>query len=190
MLSLVLLVAGLGWWQYQRMRVQHTHTRADVLLEQYRNVLKLVTTEGQFQEIYSYKDYWGYDISPLRKKALVRASGTVLVGYDLDETQITLREADRLVILDHLPRPKILAIEVDLDYYDLESGTFNPFRPEDMTRISAEIKENFRQKANQSALFQRAEQQANVFYQTLRVMAGQAGWEIRYRENLHLYALP
>lgn len=189
-LLIALLIAALGWWRHQVNTDHHTYASADVLLEQYRNVFKLVTVEGQFQEIYSFKDYWGYDIAPLRKKALVRATGKVLVGYDLDPSMITMREEDRTIILEGLPRPEILALDLDLDYYDLNAGTFNPFGPEDLTRINVDIKENMRKKARQSALFQRADEQATVFYQTLRGLAQQAGWQVRYRENLHLYPLP
>jgi len=190
LLLLLLLVAALAWWRHQVKQDHHSYASADVLLEQYRNVFKLVTVEGQFQEIYAYKDYWGYDIAPLRKKALVRATGQVLVGYDLDASRVTLREEDRMIILDRLPRPEILALDLDLDYYDLDAGTFNSFGPEDLTRINADIKENMRRKALQSALFQRADEQATVFYQTLRGLAEHAGWQVRYRENLHLYPLP
>lgn len=187
---LLLLVAGLFIWRWDTVRERHTRVEASVLLEQYLNVLKLITNEGKFQEIYSYKDYWGYDISPLRKKALVRATGRVMVGYDLEQAEITMREEDRLVILEKLPKAAILAMEVDLDYYDLESGTFNPFRSEDINKIEKDVKARMKEKAMQSDLFRRADQQVHLFYLTLKEMAQQAGWEIRYRDHLTLRDLP
>jgi hypothetical protein len=189
-LILLLLVGGLVIWRWDRVQERHTVVESSVLLEQYLNVLKLITNEGKFQEIYSYKDYWGYDIAPLRKKALIRATGRVLVGYDLEEAEITLREEDRMVILEKLPKADILAMEVDIDYYDLDAGTFNPFRSEDLNKIEKDVKQRMREKALQSDLFRRADEQVHLFYLTLKEMARQAGWEIRYRDKLTLRELP
>lgn len=193
LILLGILILGAGsylLWQWKDFRAHHTATQADILLEQYKDVLKLVTNEGYFQEIYSYKDYWGYDISPLRKKALIRAKGKVTVGFDLTSSEITMREEDLTIILEKLPEPTILALEVEMDYYDLEAGTFNAFGPEDINKIEKDIKEKMRQKALQSDLFRRAEIQKHKFYQTLRSMAEQAGWSVRYRDNLRIYNLP
>ena len=65
---------------------------ADLLAEQIDEVFKLVTVEGRFSEIYKYSDYWGYDLSPLRKKALIRVSARVSVGLDLEQARVELDE--------------------------------------------------------------------------------------------------
>ncbi|MBP6185383.1 MAG: DUF4230 domain-containing protein [Saprospiraceae bacterium] len=191
LLALALLFLG-GYllWKWNGFQEHQTATQADILLEQYKDVFKLITNEGYFQEIYSYKDYWGYDISPLRKQALIRAKGKVSLGYDLQAAEITMRKEDLTIILEKLPQPAILALEIEMDYYDLEAGTFNAFEPEDLNKIEKDIKNKMRQKALQSDLFRKAEIQKHTFYQTLRGMAQQAGWTIQYRDNLRIYDLP
>ncbi len=187
LLSIVLL---LGWWYGQQTWKTHIQTDADVLLEQYRDVAKLVTNEGDFLEIYKYEDYWGYDISPLRKKALIRAKARALVGFDLDQIDVEIREEDRMFILSALPTPQILALEIDLDYYDLDAGTFNAFQAADINRMESDIRQDLRQKVLKSDLFRKSNVRADLFFKTLRALAERSGWQLRYRDQLHLKDLP
>ncbi len=191
-LGLLVLMAMLllGWWYGQRAMKTQIETDSDVLLEQYRDVAKLVTNEGDFLEIYKYEDYWGYDISPLRKKALIRARARALVGFDLDNIEVEIREADRMFIFSSLPSPKILALEIDLDYYDLDAGTFNTFQASDINRMETDIRTKLRQKVLESDLFRQADQRADLFFKTLRALADRSGWQLRYRDQLHLKDLP
>lgn len=191
-LGLVLLIVLLfgGWWLLQRLVRNHVQTDADVLLEQYRDVAKLVTNEGDFLEIYAYRDYWGVDIAPLRKKALIRAKAKAMVGFDLDAITIEIREADRLIILSDLPELEILALEIHMDYYDLDAGTFNAFGPGDINRMESDIRNDIREKVLGSDLFRQSGERANLFFKTMRTLSSRTGWELRYRDQLHLKALP
>ncbi len=189
LLLLIIILSG-GWWIFQKALQNQTETDADVLLEQYRDVAKLVTNEGDFLEIYEFRDYWGYDISPLRKKALIRAKAKALVGFDLEAIDVEIREPDRLIILSALPEPKILALEITLDYYDLEAGTFNSFEAEDMNRMESDIRTDIRKKVLESDLFRQSDERAELFFKTLRTLSARTGWEMRYRDQLHLKALP
>ncbi|MBK9982671.1 MAG: DUF4230 domain-containing protein [Saprospiraceae bacterium] len=57
-------------------------------LEKIRTVCKLVTAEGEFSEIYSYKESKWFDVSFLSKKALIRVKAKVSVGYDLSKIKV------------------------------------------------------------------------------------------------------
>ena len=59
--------------------------QSQVLMEKIKTVAKLVTVEGYFSEVYDYQDYWNYDVSMFRKKALIRVKAKVSVGYDLSK---------------------------------------------------------------------------------------------------------
>lgn len=183
------VVAG-GWWLFRSLSGDHSQTDADLLLQQVRDVAKLVTNEGEFLEIFSYQDYWGYDIAPLRKKALVRAKGRALIGFDLDKMGVEVRRGEHLIILGSLPEPEILSLEVTLDYYDLQSGTFNAFGPHDLNRMEADIRENMKKKVMDSDLFRRSRERIHTGLRTLKTLAAETGWELRYRDQLHLKALP
>ena len=65
--------------------------QSQVLLEKVKNVYKLVTVEGHFSEVYTYEDYWAYDFSPFRKKALIR----VVFCYRIKKNCIILSTSSR-----------------------------------------------------------------------------------------------
>lgn len=149
-----------------------------VLLEQIKQVAKLVTVEGYFSEIYDYKDYYGYDLSFFRKKALLRVKAKVLVGYDLEKMKITAVPETKTIRLSNIPPAQILSIEHDLDYYDVQEGMFNSFTNEDYTKLNANAKEFIRKKAMESNLLNSAATQRNTILETMRFMAQSAGWAL------------
>ncbi len=170
-----------NWWhaQYER----KVEEQSQVLLEKVRKVARLVTVEGHFSEIYSYKDFWGYDFSPFRKKALLRINATVQVGYDLEKMQIEMDVSNRRIFISNLPDPEILSIDHSIDYYDIQEGTFNYFTPEDYTLLNQRAKAFIREKARQSELFEMAARQGNEMLEIIEFMAESAGWTVEYREE-------
>lgn len=164
-------------WYFQRTNKIQTEN-STVLLERIKQVAKLVTVEGYFSEIYDYKDYYGYDMSIFRKKALIKVKAKVSVGYDLEKMKITALPETRTIRITGLPPAEILSIEHDLDYYDVQEGFFNSFSTEDYNRLNANAKEFIRQKALESDLMQKAAEQRNVVFETMRFMAESTGWKI------------
>ena len=149
-----------------------------VLLERVEKVYKLVTIEGSFSEIYNYQHHYFADIWPFRKKALVRINAKVLVGYHLDNMILTMDEETRTISLNIDQEPEILAIDHDVDYYNFENGLFNVITNEDITDISSRAKESIREKAEESDLFEQAEQQKEDFIEILRITVESAGWNL------------
>jgi hypothetical protein len=149
-----------------------------VLLERIKQVAKLITVEGYFSEIYDYQDYYGYDLSFFRKKALIRVKAKVSVGYDLEKMKVTSDVATRTIRLSGIPPAEILSIEHDLDYYDVQEGFFNEFSTEDYDKLNASAKEFIRKKALESDLVKNATTQRNSMIETMRFMAESMGWKL------------
>lgn len=157
--------------------------QSEVLLERVKNVYKLVTVEGHLSEVYSYEDYWGYDFSPFRKKALIRVKAKVSIGYDLDEMQIEAFPDQRKIQISQLPEPSIISIDHTLDYYDITQGTFNSFTKEDYNKLNANAKDFIVQKANESELLDTAKKQGNQALEMMEFMVENAGWELDYKKD-------
>jgi hypothetical protein len=149
-----------------------------VLLERIKQVAKLITVEGYFSEIYDYQDYYGYDLSFFRKKALIRVKAKVSVGYDLEKMKVTSDVATKTIRLSGIPPAEILSIEHDLDYYDVQEGFFNEFSTEDYDKLNASAKEFIRKKALESDLVKNATTQRNSMLETMRFMAESMGWAL------------
>lgn len=154
-----------------------------VLLEQIKQVAKLVTVEGYFSEIYDYQDYYGYDLSLFRKKALLRVKAKVSVGYDLEKMKVTAMPETKTIRLSGIPPAEILSIEHDLDYYDVQEGFFNEFSPEDYNKLNANAKEFIRKKALESDLTKTATAQRNALLETMKFMVESGGWKLEVEQQ-------
>ncbi len=154
---------------------------SDVLLERIRPVMKLVTVEGDFSELYTYTHAdatfdWLKQFSPFQKKAILRVKATASIGYDLEGMGLVFDEASRTVRFTGMGKPQVLALSHDVDYYDLEEGCFNDFTAADHTRINAQAKQLIERKVAGSGLFQAAEAQKSGFLVILRAVVENGGW--------------
>jgi hypothetical protein len=167
---------------YETKQIQVTED-TDVVLEKVKTVAKLISVEGYFSEVYDYKDYWGYDFSLFRKKALVRVKAKVSVGYDLGELKIEAKPEEKVILVSNLPEPEILSIDHELDYYDISEGTFNYFSEKDYNYINASAKKYIEAKAQESELMQTARQEGNQALELMKFIAESAGWQFVVREQ-------
>lgn len=159
---------------------------SDVVLEQIKTVAKLISVEGYFSEVYDYQDYWGYDWSWFRKKALVRVKAKVSVGYDLGQMKIDALPEEKTIVVSNLPKPEILSIDHDLDYYDISEGTFNSFTEADYNRINTNAKKYIEARAQESNLIKAAEEEGNQALELMRFIAESAGWKFVIKSNTSL----
>ncbi|HMO39287.1 MAG TPA: DUF4230 domain-containing protein [Saprospiraceae bacterium] len=165
---------------YQSQQIRYVEN-SDVVLEKVKTVAKLISVEGYFTEVYDYKDYWGYDLSWFRKKALVRVKARVSVGYDLAQLKIDALPEERTIVVSNLPDPIILSIDHDLDYYDISQGTFNYFSEQDYNRINTNAKQFIEAKALESDLIATARKEGNQVLELMRFIAESAGWKFVVR---------
>ncbi len=152
-----------------------------VLLEQVRKVMKLVTVEGDFNELYSREDSWNYSdwlaqLPGFKKKIMLRVKARASVGYDLSGTHLTTDEENHTIHLDLPARPEILSLEHDVDYYDIDEGVFNHFDPKELTTINVEAKKRIREKIEASGLFNKAAEQRSEVIAMVRALVESKGW--------------
>ncbi|WP_392437586.1 DUF4230 domain-containing protein [Cruoricaptor ignavus] len=112
--------------------LESSHT----VIESMRKVFKIVSAEGQFNEIYNYEEQSKLlRVIPQTKKALVIVKAKVLVGYDFEKFKWAVDEENRKIRLLEFPAPEILSTETDYKYYNIEEQPFNLFSKEDLARI-------------------------------------------------------
>jgi hypothetical protein len=153
-----------------------------VLLERIRPVMKLVTVEGDFNEVFSYSNAeasfdWLKYFSPFQKKAMLRVKARVSVGYDLEGMDLHVDDASKTITLRGMAAPQVLSMEHDVDYYDMDAGTFNPFTAQDHTRIQAQAKQMIRAKIPESGLFLAAAERKQEMINVIRALTESSGWK-------------
>ena len=184
LLLLLLLAFGGGAWlmqYYHQSQQPDVIEEGTVLLERINKVAKLITVEGEFSELYSYKDYLYYDISPLRKKALLKVSARVSMGYDLSNLTIVPDYEKKIFYISDLPDPKILSIDHDLSYYDMQEGVFNFFDERGQTQLAERAKAFIERKALESELYETAVAQGNELLELIQFLAESTGWTVEFR---------
>jgi len=177
---IALAALAFAFWMGQKIHLPQPKKEESsvVLLEKIRTVCKLVTAEGQFAEIYEYKESFPFDIPLFSKKALIRVRATVSVGYDLSKMNITVDEKTQTIHLSGIPAADILSVDHDLDYYDLSEGLFNKFSTEDYNQLNTRAKEFIVGQVKKSSLMEAADKKRDDMIQVMRYMAEQAGWNV------------
>lgn len=156
---------------------------SNVLLERVKTVSKLVTVEGYFSDIYTYKDHYYYDLSPFRKKAILLVKAKVMVGYDLSKMKYETRPDEKVLVISNLPEPEIISIDPEVRYYDLSEGTFNSFSSKELTKLNANARKLITDQAMNSNLTVVAKQKGNDVLELIKLIVRDAGWTIRYEDD-------
>lgn len=178
-LLLASLIALSGYLFYRSLTPRAaTVEESSILLEKMEKVLKLITVEGHFTEVFSRNEYqgsWGFFWD---KKVLLRVKAKVSVGYDLKKVVLIPDPETRTMTLSAWPEPEILSIEHGIDYYDISTGLFQSMTPADYNRINQAAVDLIRAKAAKSKLIDEARAQRNEALDLLRYMAQNAGWKL------------
>lgn len=178
------LVFGLGVFaakKYYQFGENIATNNSQVLLEQMKSVAKVIAVEGYFSEIYTHEDYYNFDLSPFRKKALLRVKAKVSVGYDLENMRIEANDATKIISISNIPEPKILSIDHDVDYYDIQEGTFNSFSEKELTELNRRAKNYIEEKAksDELGLLVAAEEQKLMMIESIKIIANTAGYKVK-----------
>jgi len=175
------LIAGLYWGS--QVGTPKAEENTSVVVEKIEKVAKLITVETHLSEIYSYKDYYNYDWSWLRKKALLRVNAKVSAGYDLKKLNIKVDSKAKTIHIGPMPQVEILAVDHSLDYFNIEEGVFNSFTPQDYNKINANAKDYIKKIAGQNEVLQQAAAQENTMIEMMATMARGMGYTLVVEKN-------
>ena len=150
-----------------------------ILIEQIKTVSKLITVEAYFNELYTYHDYRKFNWMPFQKKAIIRVKAKVFAGYDLSMLKFETDVKSKIIYLRNMPKPAILSMDHDLDYYDINEGIFNKFNAIDYNKMNHKARELIYQKALESYILVEAAKKGIEMIKSMQEMAGNAGWEIK-----------
>jgi preprotein translocase subunit YajC len=165
---------------FKKKEVVKVTESSHTIVESIKKVFKIVSAEGYFSEVYNYEETKQIlSFIPSTKKAMVIVKAKVLVGFDFEQCVWETDEPNRKINLLSFPEPKILSIESDYQYYDLDDGLFNKFGKEDIMEINNKGKTQIEIAAYKSDLPKiAAEQMKTILIEVL----GSKNWKI---ENAH-----
>lgn len=162
-------------------KIANTVTSSHTVVESIKKVFKIVVAEGQLNEIFNYENTKKLlKFIPSTKKALVIVKAKVLVGYDINKCQWEIDEEKKVLRLISFPKPEVLSLETDFNYYYFEDDLFNFIGRNDLQEIQYLAKEQVKKTVLQSDLLKIAADQ-------MKLLVGEVvslnNWSI---ENSHL----
>ncbi len=179
------IVVGIVFYFYRSFFVKNkTEEQSVILLEKIRNVSKLITVESDFSEIMHYSDAKNIllNLVSSHKKAIVLANSKVMVGFDMKQIRINPDLKRKLLTITYFPKPIVLSIETDVEYYDVKNGLFNKFEAKDLTQLNKKIKENIENKIPESGVLQTANEKALETVKMIEQIVDTFGWKLSYSE--------
>jgi len=179
--SIVVLALVAGFWFFTKSQLFQSRKAENttIMLEKIKTVTKLISVEGQFSELFDYKETYDYDFFNLfSKKILLRVTAKVSVGYDFEKVNISIDSLSKTVTLNELPYAEVLSIDHNLDYYDITQGTFNKFTTQEYNMINKKAKDFIAAKANNAQLLATAEKQKSEYIKMMEMALQSAGWTL------------
>ncbi|WP_439553506.1 DUF4230 domain-containing protein [Flavobacterium macrobrachii] len=154
---------------------------SSLIEKQIKNVGKLVVTEGHFSEVLTYKDQKKYlmDLVSFEKKALIIVNADVTVAYDLREIKYDLDEKNKTVTVLNIPKEEI-KISPNIEYYDVEQSTLNPFTGDDYNKVNKIVRANLAKKIEKSKLKINAKNRLISELYNILILTNTMGWKLEY----------
>jgi len=163
-----------------RQRIEHEHT---IVQHEVKDVFKLILVESFHTDIQTYTDIKKLFIGSSEKKATLIIRAKVLVGYDLTNwVSPIFDKQNRKIILDSLPKSKILAIDHDTQWYDIDRGLFNKFTPQDFTNMERKGKGKISKIAESNGLLNKADEQIR---EMLYNIEQKTKWKIEVKPSIN-----
>lgn len=158
---------------------QNEKEQIQVILNEIKNVSKLVVTETNVSEMYNYESaklYFFEKIS-FAKKVIVVVNAKVQVSYDLSKMVIEIDSINKKVIIKSIPKEEI-NISPEVKYYDFEQSTFNSFTKDELNNVNQKSIENIRKTINTSDIKSKAKKQLFLELKKLYNMTNLLNWEL------------
>ena len=157
---------------------------ASLIQKQINNVGKLVVSEGNFSEVFTYKsskDIFG-DLLSAEKKALVVVNAEVTIAYDLSKIEFDIDEVNKTLTITNIPEEE-LKVHPDLEYYDVQADYLNPFEAKDYNAINNKVKDLLKKKIAASDMRNNAKNRLISELSKFYILTSSLGWTLQYNET-------
>jgi hypothetical protein len=180
----LVLVFGLRYCEHQKDKREQIQVNSALIQKQLNNVSKLIVTEGTYAQVFTYEDSkkFYFDVFSANKKALIVVNATATISYDLSLIESEISEETETVRITYIPEPE-LAINPNIEYYDISQDYLNQFEAEDYNKIKNRIDSELREKIEASALVTNAQNRLISELQKIYVLTNSMGWELQYKST-------
>ena len=180
------MVIFFAWKYFQQRDDQRDQLveSTDLIEKQIKNVGKLVVTEGNFAQVFSYNDSKKFylDIFSARKKALIIVNADVTVAYDLSKLKTEINPETKTVTITYIPEEEI-SINPNIEYYDITQDYLNQFDAKDYNKIQERVNKSLMEKIEKSTIKTNAKNRLVSELQKIYILTNSMGWTLEYNGN-------
>ncbi len=184
---LIFIIVGVVLYKYftSEKPTETTEYNTDLIEQQIKNVGKLVVTEGHYSQVMTYKDQQKYMMNLLtfEKKALIIINADVTVAYDLSKVKYDIDEKNKTITIVSIPKEEI-KISPDIQFYDIDQSTMNPFTGADYNKINKKVKADLVRKVEKSKLKSNAENRLVSELAKILILTNTMGWKLEYKNQV------
>lgn len=183
-LFIAVVVLGYLYFHERSNEKESLEANTELIRDQIRNVGKLVVTEGNFSQVFTYKNSKTFylDIFSARKKALIIVNAEASVSYDLSKLETEIDKKNKKVIIRKIPEPE-LKIDPNIKYYDVTQDYLNQFEADDYNKIKARIEKGLREKISKSNLMTNSRNRLVSELQKIYILTSSMGWTLEYQNE-------
>ena len=179
----LLTVVGVRYCENRQSEREQLAQNSQLIQEQIKNVGKLVVTEGNFSQVWSYKDSKKFylDVFSARKKALIIVNAKVTVSYDLSKLETEIDKENKRVIIKSIPKEE-LNIYPDIQYYDVTQDYLNQFEASDYNTIKKKVTASIKKKVEASSIKSNAQNRLISELSKIYILTNSMGWTLEYND--------
>ncbi|ADF51140.1 MAG: DUF4230 domain-containing protein [Zunongwangia sp.] len=179
----LLTVVGVRYCENRQSEREQLAQNSQLIQEQIKNVGKLVVTEGNFSQVWSYKDSKKFylDVFSARKKALIVVNAKVTVSYDLSKLETEIDKENKRVIIKSIPKEE-LNIYPDIQYYDVTQDYLNQFEASDYNTIKKKVTASIKKKVEASSIKSNAQNRLISELSKIYILTNSMGWTLEYND--------
>jgi len=178
----IIIVFGLRYCEHDKDQRQQLEANTALIQKQLKNVGKLIVTEGNYAQVFTYKDTKGLlmGLVDANKKAIIIVNAEAFISYDLSKVETQIDEDKKTVYIVSIPKPE-LKINPNIEYYDVTQDYLNQFSAEDYNIIKKRVEKSLRKKIEKSELVTNAENRLISELQKIYILTNSMGWTLRYQ---------
>ncbi len=154
-----------------------------LIMDQIKNVGKLVVTEGHFSDIITYNNNKTYfKVLSSKKKIIVMVNANVQVSYDLRKIEHVIDQGTKTVTITRIPEAEI-NINPEIKYHDIQEGLINKYSPGDHNAIRKVVIQQLDSKVKKSALVTNSKNRLISELQKIYILTNSLGWTLKYKDT-------
>lgn len=181
----LIIVFGLRYCEHSKDEKEQLRANTALIEKQLKNVGKLIVTEGNYAQVFTYEDSKKFyvDVLSATKKALVVVNAEATISYDLSKVSTEIDELSKTVRITHIPEPE-LKINPNIEYYDVQQDYLNQFEARDYNIIKERVEKQLRSKIINSDLYSNAQNRLISELQKIFILTNSLNWTLEYNGRL------